>query len=464
MNLHELSALTLRKLLYTGEVSPTELVQHYLERIDALNPKLHALTVYDGNRAMERAHRLEAEHSRPTLKHAPLWGLPFADKDVTDRAGFPTSHGTVGSVPPVALESSPIAQAMDRAGGISLGKTNVPEFAFSGYAQNRLPQGHALNPWDTRRDPGGSSSGAAVAVAARMLPLAPGNDGGGSIRIPAAACGLVGLKPTRPTTTSGLAVDGQLGRSVCDVALLFDGMADAQNAGTEQSLLTAVEPYPEPLQLAWNTWSPWSADLPIECAPEVAAVFDDALTTLAHLGHHLRHEEPASYPGFGNAFTVSWMAGAAELEIADSDLDRYEALTRWLVRGGRSLTPKAVSIASATLADFEATIVAAYSPYDAVVTPVLTTVAPFLGSFDSTDGQRNFAQQCEFAPYTSYLNVCGLPAVSVPVGQHVTADGMRLPIGIQLIGRRGGEITLLRLASQLEDANQWATSAPPSFV
>ncbi|MGO1944580.1 MAG: amidase [Ancrocorticia sp.] len=452
---HDVGALNLRQMLAAGEVNPTEAVGDYLERIEALNPTIHALVAVDGDRAMERARGLEraAEHGgRPSVRESPLWGMPFADKDVTDRAGLPTTHGTVGLTTEVACESSSIARTMDAAGGISLGKTNVPEFAFSAYGENRLPGGPARNPWDLSRDTGGSSAGAAAAVAARMLPFAPGNDGGGSIRIPAAACGVVGLKPSRGVvpvdSLGGLVVGGPLARSIGDAALLFDGMAPGN------SMLEAVDEPCPPLNLGWNMWSPWSKSLDIECSRDVGDVFDAVLSSLGRAGHSLTHVEPDLFPDFAKAFITVWQAGAAGLPI--EDLSRFEALTQWLVRDGRKLSAADVEWALGAFAQFEAGIVADYAPYDAIVTPVLTGVAPTFGEFDAADGERNFAQQCVFAPYTSYLNVCGLPAISLPMGTN--ADG--LPIGVQVIGRPGGEATLLQIGAQLEAEYGWDTRAP----
>lgn len=450
------------------------MTHHFLARIEDLNPRLHAFNAIDAEGALARARALEAG-PRPSISEAPLWGLPYGDKDILDRAGLATTHGTVGEAPKVARETSRLGQMMDAAGGISLGKTNTPEFAFSGYGENKLPSGSARNPWDTRRDPGGSSSGAAVAVAGRMLPFAPGNDGGGSIRIPASACGVIGLKPSRgrvPESSGidslgGLPVGGPLARTVADAALLLDGMCRGDHRFTLRapegpaSFLEASATDPGRLRIGWNTWSPWARHMSIECTPGVNEALEDTVRRIEGLGHRVSGAPVRPFAAFKEAFTTVWMAGAAGLPITDDDLEGYEALTRWLVRGGRSLSAGQLAAALASFSAFEAQIIEDYAPFDAVVTPTLTSPAPMLGTFDAQDGEHNFAQQCQFAPFTSYVNVCGLPAISLPVGEEKTSDGTLLPVGVQLVGRPGGEALLLQLAGQLERVIGWDERRPP---
>lgn len=487
--LHELTAVRQREMLATGEVKPTELVAHYLKRIDELNPSLHALTTVTADAALGRAAALERglrgaggspgrqgtgspERTPPSRIDFPLWGLPFADKDLTDRAGVPTSYGSRAFAHNVAVTSSPIVEDMDLAGGISLGKTNVPEFGLPAYAENRLRGGHARNPWDTDRDPGGSSAGAAVAVAARMLPIAPGNDGGGSIRIPAAACGLVGLKPSRGRvpgasgidSLGGLAVGGPLARTVADAALLLDGMC----RGPNRFALRAARPLPSPngsfldaleepagkLRIGWNAWSPWASHYEIHLSPQAEETFDAAIRLSERLGHHVERIEPAPFPEYVDAFRAIWMAGAASIPLPDDVLEHLEPLTSWLIRTGRTRPAADLPAALATLSRFETQIIAQYAPYDLVLTPMLSGPPPHFGSFDGEDGNLNFIQQCQFTPFTSYLNVAGLPAISLPVGTGP------LPVAVQAIGRPGDEVTLLRFAAQLEEEVRWFERRP----
>src|SRR5690606_30297775 len=196
--LHDLTARAQRDALRRGDLTPTELTRHYLDRIHRLNPRLGALTTVTEDAALERAHALESHSptesatNRPTA--APLWGLPFADKDLVQRAGVRTTFGSRAFEAHVPEVSDPLALALDAAGAVSLGKSNAPEFGMPSYTEN-LVGGPSRNPWRLELGSGGSSGGAATAVAAGLLPFAPGSDGGGSIRIPAAATGLVGIKP-----------------------------------------------------------------------------------------------------------------------------------------------------------------------------------------------------------------------------------------------------------------------------
>ena len=526
-DLHHLTAMEQRGLLETGDIRPVDLAEHYLKRIEQLNPVLHALTTVTDEAALARAEAIEdgcgaqgsghsaervsslsggelcsVDHAspssrgsgRPSRYDSPLWGLPFADKDLTDRAGVPTSYGSRAFANNIAQTSSPLVIDMDAAGGVSLGKTNVPEFGFPAYAENRLPTGHARNPWDTERDPGGSSSGAAVAVAARMLPFAPGSDGGGSVRIPAAACGLVGLKPSRGRvpgasgidSLGGLAVGGPLARTVADAALLLDGMC----RGTDRFALRAPSPNlpptgsfvdalmgtaapgttpasasapiaPQPLRIGWNTWSPWARQYDITVGPEAEETLAATIRLAEKLGHRVARVEPTPFPEYVDAFRAIWMGGASGLPVPDEILDQLEPLTSWLIRTGRTRPAGDLPRALAALSRFESQIIADYAPYDLVLTPVLTTPALPISSFDPADGNLNFIQQCQFTPFTSYLNVAGLPAISMPVGEAtLPGESLSLPMGVQAIGRPGDEVTLLRFAAQLESELCWQERVP----
>lgn len=484
--LHEYSANELREMLAARQVRPSELAEHFLERIDSLNPKIHALVAVTPELAIERAKSLETQADRtgiPSRLDQPIWGLPFADKDLDDRAGVPTTYGSVavsmmGMVPQV---SSPVVEDMDRSGGVSLGKTNVPEFGSPCYAVNRLPGGYARNPWDLDLDPGGSSSGAAAAVASRMLPIAPGNDAGGSIRIPAAATGLVGLKPSRgrvpglPGTGSlaGLPTAGPLARSIDDAALLLDGMLQGPHRYATRapwppymsengSFLDAANlPIPR-LRIGWNTFSPWAEQYEISVDSQVMKVFEDTLELLKSLGHRVEEARVTPSTGYVDAFRSVWMAGAASIPLPDEALDYVEPLTSWLIKTGRGCPAAELPAGLARLAQFEAQIIADYAPYDVVLTPGLALTPRPANWYSEEDGNLNFIQQCQYTPFTSYLNVAGLPAIALPVGQGISEiSGSTIPIGVQAIGRPGDEATLLRLGKQLEEELNWQNRIPP---
>ena len=478
--LHDLSATEQRRLLEIGELTASELTEHYLARIAALNPQLRAFITVTAEAARERAANLDATRGEGAWAHKrrhehPLWGLPFGDKDLVDRAGVPSSYGSramAGFVPEV---SAPLVDTMDAAGGISLGKTNTPEFGFPSYTENLLDGGVARNPWDTDFGPGGSSGGAAVAVAARMLPFAPGSDGGGSIRIPAAACGLVGLKPSRGRvpdasgvdSLGGLVVAGPIARSIEDAALLLDGMIArgyggkprdrfALTAPNEQaSFVDALVDPVRPLRIGWNTWSPWASHYEIALDAEADAVLHDTLRLAEKLGHRIQPLEPTPFPDYFDAFRMIWQGGAASLPLGDEALGAVEPLTRWLVGEGRKRGAGELAAALATLSRFEQQIIADYAEVDLVLTPALAMPPRPLGWYDPNDGERNFEQQCQYTPYTSSVNVAGLPAITLPVAAHP------LPYGVQAIGRRGDEVTLLRFGRQLERELGWDGRVPP---
>ncbi|KAB1655054.1 amidase [Pseudoclavibacter chungangensis] len=479
--LHERSAVELRRLLARGELTASELTRHGLDRLERANGRLRAFTTITRDRALERAARLDAERAAGDPSGgdelaAPLWGLPFGDKDLVARAGVPTSYGSVPFVDVVADHDDLLVTTMDAAGGVSLGKTNCPEFGFPSYTENRIGP-PARNPWDERLGPGGSSGGAAVAVAAGLLPFAPGSDGGGSIRIPAAACGLVGLKPSRGRVPggsgvgalAGLPVAGPIARSVADTALLLDGMIGPRDAtwphtlrapGAEASYLAALErtARTDTLRIAVSTWSPWAPWTPIDVDDASLAALDDTARLLERLGHRVERIGGVDDIGYAEAFRAVWQGGAAALPVDDETLERVEPLTRWLVGVGRALPAGALAGALGALAAFESRVVEAYSGFDAVLTPALAMSPRPLGWYDEADGERNFEQQVRYTPFTSYVNVSGLPAISMPVA----ADP--LPVGVQAIGRPGDEIGLLRLAAILERELEWQNRRAPGWA
>ncbi|MFF1530841.1 amidase [Cellulomonas sp. NPDC058312] len=487
---HDRTAVDLRDRLRAGETGPEELTAHYLDRIAAGNEALGAFVTVTPDLARARAAALAATGPDDT---AVLWGLPTGDKDLTDRAGVPTGFGSrafAGAHRYVPEVSSDVTQVLDAAGVVSLGKTAAPELGFPSYTES-LAGPPARNPWDRTRGTGGSSGGAAAAVAAGLLPVAPGSDGGGSIRIPAAACGLVGLKPSRgllpagggTDSLGGLVVHGPLARTTADAALLLEGLLPRAADGTvdhPRTLRTAAGPRGSYLDAAQrgqtpdgrralhvgvSTFSAWEGAYDIVLGPEARTALDVAADTLAELGHAVDDAGPWDPdPGYAPAFRTLWMAGAAAVPFDDPErLGLLEPLTRWLVERGRAVPARALVEAVGALAAFERTMVARVSRYDAVLLPGMAMTPRPLGWYDAADPERNFAQQCEYTPYTSMINVCGLPAIAVPV--HWTdpddAAPAGLPMGVQLVGRPGGEHTLLALAAQLEDRLRWADRRPP---
>ncbi|UOE46033.1 amidase [Agromyces larvae] len=457
--------------LQRGRLSPTEVAEWFLERIDRLGDDVGAFAEITPERALERARHVERE----VPKAAPLWGMPLADKDLHSRAGVPTRFGSRAFADHVPDESDDLVLDLDRAGAVSLGKTATPEFGLPSYTE---PVGAppARSPWDARLGAGGSSGGAAAAVAAGLLPFATGSDGGGSVRIPAASCGLVGVKPSRGRVPSGsglgglagLSVVGPLARTVADAALLLDGVMAPAGYPVQHRFAVRAPGSDGPylgdalcgegrFQIGVLTDSPWDDAYDIEIAPESRDALAHAVTLLDRLGHGVDELVRAPEPGYPAAFRTIWQASAATIPLEGEALGLVEPLTAWLVDRGRALGARDLADALAWLAGFERRTIGRFAAYDAVLTPALALTPRPVGWYDAADGERNFAQQVQFTPFTSFVNVAGLPAISLPV--HTTATGF--PMSVQLIGRPGGEATLFALAAQLERVARLAGRRPP---
>jgi amidase len=487
--LHERTAVELRDLLAAGELTPAEVTEYFLDRVERLNPDVGAFATVTPDLARERAASLGKRRGDGPDEGAPpasgsLWGMPTGDKDLWNRAGVPTGFGSraFAGMPP-AQESDEIVQVLDAAGIVSLGKTTAPELGFPAYTE---PVGAppARTPWDLTRGAGGSSGGAAAAVAAGMLPFAPGSDGGGSVRIPAAACGVVGLKPTRGLlpagsgidSLGGLVVNGPIARTVADAALLLEAMLPRRAGGDVAhpytlrapsygagAYLAAAQRAELPTgtgpggvaRIGVTTSSAWDVFYAITVSPEARAALDAGVRALAGLGHEIDETVLTEAPEYAPAFRALWMGGAAAVPIDDAEtLGKLEPLTQWLIRSGREVPARQLAEAVRTLTGFERSLVAQVSAYDAVVTPALALTPRPIGWYDAENPERNFEQQCQYTPFTSMLNVAGLPAITVPTHwTEPTAEAPAgLPMGVQIIGRPGGELTLLALAAQLEAA------------
>ena len=364
-----------------------------------------------------------------------------------------------------------------RAGLIILGKTNTPEFGLTVTTEPRL-FGPSRNPWNTTRTTGGSSGGSAAAVAAGIVPMAHGNDGGGSIRIPASCCGLVGLKPTRARNPlgpevgdllNGLVAEHALTRSVRDSAALLDATAGPDLGDPywapppERPFLQEVGADPGQLRIAFTTQTPTGTTLHPDC---VAAV-KDAAALCADLGHQVvEASPPVNGQMLTQMFTSVWSAGCALNIDAMAFLtrhaateDQFEPLTWALAKAGRSVTAPAYLMAVALMQMMARGIARFFVDHDVWLTPTLGEPPVPLGTFDSTpeDPLRGFTRAGEFVPFTPIINVTGQPAISLPL--YWNAE--RLPIGTHFVGRFGDEATLFRLAAQLEQARPWADRRPP---
>lgn len=484
--LHHLTALEQWEWLYSGRITPRELVEHYLLRIDRINPSIGALTVVDADRALARADALPGL----VASTAPLWGIPIADKELVARAGQRTTFGSRLFADHVPTESDELVQHFDAAGAISLGATAAPEFGLPAYTESPVSP-PARNPFDLTRGAGGSSGGAAAAVAAGLVAVAPGSDGGGSIRIPAAACGLVGLKPSRGRvmagsgldSLAGLVVTGPLARTVADAAFMLDALVAAApwshstRAPVDPSLASgAAHPHSGPFlgaavrgegrfQLGVTTSSPWEATVELTLDAEAQWALDEAVAAFGRLGHGIEPVVLAPEPDYARHFRAVWMAGASRIPArSDDELALLEPLTKWLVDQGRALATETLVEALDWLSGFERRLITQLSPFDAVLTPAVAMTPRPLGWFDALDADRNFTQQVQYTPFTSLVNVAGLPAITLPVGlTPARSEHPGVPMGVQLIGRPGGEATLLALGAQLERSLGTVRVHPPQW-
>ncbi|MEO6115903.1 MAG: amidase, partial [Pseudolysinimonas sp.] len=393
--LHDLTALEQLEQLRRGEVTPTELVDHYLERIERLDSGPDGLGAFVEVTAESARGRATAVLEQP--KAIALWGLPSADKDLVDRVGVPTRYGSRAFADHVPETSDELIETLDAAGAISLGKTNTPEFGMPSYTEP-LAGRPARNPYDPTLGAGGSSGGAAVAVAAGLLPIAPGSDGGGSVRIPAAATGLVGLKPSRGripaspgfTNLGGLAVAGPLARTVTDAALLFDAMigdgrldySTAAPSWDGGSYLNAAVRGEGRFQLGVTTSSPWETAYELIVEPEAHDALRIAREHLDAIGHGLEEFRLEPEDGYAPAFITLWQGGAAGIRIEGEQLDQVEPLTRWLVETGRGISARELAAALGWLTKYERRLIGQLARFDAVLTPTLAMTPRPIGWYD----------------------------------------------------------------------------------
>ncbi len=398
---------------------------------------------------------------------SPLYGVPTAIKDLHLTAGVRTEFGSAtmaGYVPEVSDE---VVLRIEAAGMVSLGKTNTPEFGSPCYTEpdNAPP---ARTPWDLDRMAGGSSGGAASAVAAGLVPVAQASDGGGSIRIPASCCGLVGLKPTRGRISGGpmygdpvgLSTAGPLARTVRDAAAFLDVMAghavgDPSWAPPPPStFLAACDVPPRRLRIA-RFVEPLIADAPVH--PECVEAYESASRLLVSLGHEVEDIAVPIEPEAVATFETCWAVLTALSSPPPGTEDLLRPLTRWLMERGRAVSGPEFGLAIGELRRISARALNALAPYDAVLTPTLAQPPLRIGEIrDDADPARDFENQKAFTPWTSAWNLTGMPAVSLPL--HVTSEG--LPVGVMLGARPAEEHLLLGLAAQVEQEAPWIGRKP----
>jgi amidase len=447
------------------EVSPRELVELHLERIQRLDPQLNSFRKVFAERAM-----LEAEQAEARIKggdERPLLGVPIAIKDETDVAGEINTHGTDAFSEPAKADSE-MVRRLREAGAIVVGLTLLPELAICGFTESAT-YGVTRNPWDPQRTPGGSSGGSGAAVAAGLVPIASAGDGAGSIRIPAASCGLFGLKPSRGRVSlapelegwGGLAVEGCLSRSVLDTALWLDVVSGGSREpeappAPERPFVEAAKTPPGKLRVAYSTLPPRAA-APPTVSEEAKGAVTAAAELLTGLGHEATQRDP-DWGGIGNNITARFLGGVAETVREVPHSERLERRTRGFGRLGgilpRSLYERARGEGRAADA---ARVNAIFASCDVLVTPVMGGTALPVRRWQGRGALHTVLGMSRFYPYCVPWNHLGNPAMAVPAG--FAADGM--PLSVQIVGRPGDEGTLLSLAAQLEAERPWADRRPP---
>jgi amidase len=455
----------LAALVRDGECSARELVSESLERIEALDPRLGAFVEVDRDGALSAADAIAAGDQRPFA------GVPIAIKNNRAVAGLRLTQGCTLMRDFVAGYDHSVVRRLRAAGFVIVGTTKLPEYGILPVTEPRV-HGVARNPWDPSRTPGGSSGGSAAALAAGMVPIAHGNDGGGSLRIPAACCGLVGLKSQRHRVSaapdlgaSPLVLDGVLTRTVADTAALLDLIAGYElgdaawiPAPAEPFAQTAARP-PRNLRIAFTKLPP----IPDAQVDEACAGAVDRAAALAEgLGHVVEEVSPPWQSDdlverFGDYFAAQVALGirfsALNVGRAEPTRDDMEPMSWALWERSRQIDAVAFQLLAAQLQSRMRALVAFLDPYDALLTPALAERPLELGTLDTAAAEplETFRRSAYFTPFTPIFNMSGQPAISLPLFEG--KDG--LPLGVQLVGRPAGEGPLLALAGALEQA------APP---
>jgi amidase len=442
------TAVGIAAAVRAGELSPVEVVEAHLERIAALDGRVHAFQLV---RADEVRAEAAALAERPDLAELPLAGVPVAVKDNVDLAGAPTRNGSAATAAVAAEADGEPVRRLREAGALLVGKTTVPELSLWPFTESAA-YGATRNPWSLDHTPGGSSGGSAAAVAAAMVPVALGADGGGSIRIPASNCGLLGIKPGLGvvpfhggvSALHGMSEFGPLATTVADLGLLLDVLAGA-------TAYRAVRAPDRPLRVG-VTAKPGAVGVTVD--PEVRAALDATAAALADAGHRVVPADPPWRNGDAAPFLRRFFLGVAQ-DAERVAWDALEPRTRAEARSGRLLrrTGRLPSGPPARVLD---RYLAFFQDHDVLLCPTLAALPLRLGACQGKGFARTVLGLTGYMPFTPPFNLVGFPAVSVPAG----ASRSGLPIGVQLAGPRGAEALLLSLARQLETLRPWPRHAP----
>jgi amidase len=440
-----------------GEISVRGVVEQALGRIDDRDRDLNAFSRVLVDEAIAEADDRDA--ALASGGHVgPLHGVPIAIKEEIDVAGTVTTFGGDANTTPVAADAEVVLR-LRTAGAVVVGKTTMPEFGAFPFTES-VSRGITRNPWDRTRTPGGSSGGTAVAVASGMVPVGMGGDGGGSIRIPSASCGLFGLKPQRGRVTTAphphlwwaLGTAGPLTRSVLDSALVYDAIrgnvdGDLYTASGDEPFVEAVGREPGRLRIGWSVKA---VSLGVKPDPVHVQAVEETARLLGELGHDVRRIDP-HYPDPTAAFVPQFFAGIRTEADQVQYYGRLERRTRETYRLGSWVTPRVVEWALAQTEKVSAKANRVFDSVDVLLTPAIAHRPPEVGRLDGVGTVRASLRSMPSIAYAALWNVAGNPAASVPCG--IASDG--LPVAVQLVGRTDDEATLFSLSAQLEQARPW---------
>lgn len=454
------------RLIAAGEVSSRELVELCLRRIARHDAKLNAFRVLFAERALLEAEQADAR--RGAGAERPLLGVPIAVKDDIDVAGEVTAMGSNAFGDPASADAE-VVRRLREAGAIVIGKTNVPELCMWPFTETTT-WGSTRNPWDLQRAPGGSSGGSGAAVAAGLVGAALGSDGAGSIRIPAAWCGLFGLKPQRgrvpmaPASEPwhGLSVNGLLGRTVADTALFLDVLGAAGEPGSPGApavpYAQALAQRPPRLRIAVSTRIPTGIVSSLEA--DAKRAMEETVDLLRSLGHHTEEVHPDYALDTVPSVLVRMLSGIRDQAATMEHPRRLERRTKAMARIGSLLPAGALRWSREHETQLRERLGAVLADHDLLLTPATAKPPPRIGQFEGRGAVWTLNAVAGLVPYNAPWNLTGQPACSVPAG--FGADG--LPRAVQLVGRVEDEATLIALAAEIEAERPWAQSRPPLFA